>query len=94
MNFKLELPEGMCLLNKKDLKELLQDLLFEIQNESDNVMTVNEVAEYLKVSIPTVRKMITNKEIPYFKNGQIIRFKRSDINEWLRNNSQIRIKQG
>jgi excisionase family DNA binding protein len=89
LNFKLELPEGTILINRTELKELLQEMLAEVhgENEEGEVMTIREAAEYLKVSVPTVRNMIARKEIPFFQRGQVIRLNRRDIKEWLRNNS-------
>ncbi|NRK74367.1 helix-turn-helix domain-containing protein, partial [Salmonella enterica subsp. enterica serovar Typhi] len=49
--------------------------------------TIKEAADYLKVSVPTIRNMISSKEIPFFQRGQIIRLNRWDVQKWLRNNS-------
>lgn len=88
MNFKLELPRGTILLNRSDLKVVLEELLGEIQDQEaeDEIMTIKEAAEYLKVSVPTIRNMIAAREIPFFQRGQIIRLNRLDLKEWLRNN--------
>ncbi|AQX52861.1 helix-turn-helix domain-containing protein [Bacillus altitudinis] len=91
MNFKLELPEGTILISRTDLKEVLQEMLSEVQgdNVKEEIMTIREAAEYLKVSVPTVRNMIANREIPFFQRGQVIRLNRWDVKEWLRNNSKM-----
>jgi excisionase family DNA binding protein len=90
LNFKLELPEGTILVNRTDLKEVLQEMLVEVQveNVKEEIMTIREAADYLKVSVPTIRNMIANKEIPFFQRGQVIRLNRWDVKEWLRNNSK------
>ena len=69
MNFKLELPRGTILLNRSDLKVVLEELLGEIQDQEaeDEIMTIKEAAEYLKVSVPTIRNMIAAREIPFFQ---------------------------
>ncbi|MFJ7995470.1 helix-turn-helix domain-containing protein [Peribacillus frigoritolerans] len=89
MNFKLELPEGVVLIERSELKALLEEMLLEIQGNQgeEEVMTIREAAEYLKVSVPTIRNMIAKKEIPFFQRGQVIRLNRRDVKEWLRNNS-------
>lgn len=91
MTFKLELPEGTILMNRADLREVLYEMFAEIQQENteEEIMTIREAAEYLKVSVPTVRNMITSKEIPFFQRGQVIRLNRRDVKEWLRNNSNL-----
>lgn len=90
MNLKLELPEGTLLANRKELKEVLQELILEIREEKTQaeIMTIREAAEYLKVSIPTVRNMIASKQIPFFQRGQVIRLNRRDIKEWIRDESK------
>lgn len=90
MNFKLELPKDTVLINRMDLKEALKELMSELQEEETKaeMMTIRETAEYLKVSIPTVRNMIASKQIPFFQRGQVIRLNRWDIKEWIRNNSK------
>lgn len=90
MNFKLELPKDTVLINRMDLKAVLKELMSELQEEEKKaeIMTIRETAEYLKVSIPTVRNMITNKQIPFFQRGQVIRLNRWDVKEWIRNNSE------
>lgn len=90
MNFKLELPEGTILVDREELREVLQDIVKEawVENSSEEIMTIREAAEYLKVSVPTVRKMIAEKEIPFFQRGQVIRLNRSDLQRWMRRSSR------
>ncbi|UOQ44580.1 excisionase family DNA-binding protein [Halobacillus salinarum] len=90
MSLKLELPEGTLLVSKKELKNVIQEVLEEVEAESteQDIMTIQETAEYLKVSVPTVRSMITNNEIPYFQRGQIYRLNRLDVKGWIRQKSK------
>src|SRR4051812_9876745 len=90
MNFSFELPEGTMVMNRRDLKQTLEEMLTEIQDENSEkeIMTIKQTADYLKVSVPTVRSMISNNEIPFFQRGQVIRLYRKDINEWIRRNSK------
>jgi len=46
------------------------------------VFNTKEVATYLGVSFGLIRKLILKKEIPYFKVGTSIRFKKSTIDDW------------
>ncbi|MEI2428526.1 helix-turn-helix domain-containing protein [Priestia megaterium] len=92
MSFKIELPEDIILTNKNDLKSLIKEMILELQGEKSKaeIITIKEAAKYLKVSIPTVRNMITNEEIPFFQKGQIIRLNLKDIEEWVRRNSKCK----
>ena len=44
---------------------------------------VQELAKYLDLSIPFVRKMIISRRIPYFKIGGRIKFDLVEINKWI-----------
>ncbi|RXZ00950.1 helix-turn-helix domain-containing protein [Fictibacillus sp. S7] len=90
MHFKLEVPEDTLLVSRSDLKEALRELLEETKNNSpeEEIMTISDAAAYLKVSIPTVRNLISRKEIPFFQRGQVIRLNRMDLKEWMKTNSR------
>lgn len=46
----------------------------------DEIMTLTEVAEYLKISEVTTYKMMQSGKIPGFKIGRSWRIKREDLN--------------
>lgn len=50
---------------------------------SDDVMTVKEVAAYLRVNQRTVYRLAVEHRLPGFKVGANWRFKRSDIDRWI-----------
>ena len=50
---------------------------------TDQIMTVKQVAEYLKVNERTVYRMATAKKLPAFKVGAAWRFKQSEIERWI-----------
>ncbi|MBD3343883.1 MAG: helix-turn-helix domain-containing protein [Chitinivibrionales bacterium] len=49
----------------------------------DEIMTMKEVAEYLKVSVRTVHEWTLNRKIPSGKIGTSWRYKRSEIERWV-----------
>ncbi|MDQ7781204.1 MAG: helix-turn-helix domain-containing protein, partial [Planctomycetota bacterium] len=51
---------------------------------TDVLMTVPEVARYMGVREQTVRKWVCQRRIPYVKIGRSVRFRREDIEEFLR----------
>ena len=51
----------------------------EMVNVSNDIMTISEVAEYLKISEMTTYKMVQNGTIPGFKIGRGWRIKRADL---------------
>jgi excisionase family DNA binding protein len=50
---------------------------------SDDVLTIREVAEYLKVTEKTVYTLAQQRRIPSFKVGGRWRFRREDIGAWI-----------
>jgi excisionase family DNA binding protein len=50
---------------------------------SDQILTVKQVADYLKVNERTVYRMATAGKIPAFKVGASWRFKQTDIDQWI-----------
>lgn len=50
---------------------------------ADEVMTVKELARYLKINEKTIYKLLKNGNVPASKIGGTWRFKKSIIEEWL-----------
>ncbi|EOX1292716.1 helix-turn-helix domain-containing protein [Vibrio cholerae] len=50
---------------------------------NEQIMTVKDVASYLKLNERTVYRMATSAKIPAFKVGTSWRFKREDIEKWI-----------
>jgi len=51
--------------------------------EHDEILTIPEVAELLKVAAKTVYALAQKRELPGFKVGGQWRFSRPAINEWI-----------
>lgn len=49
----------------------------------EQIMTVKEVAEFLKVNERTIYRMATSGKIPAFKVGASWRFRSSEITDWI-----------
>lgn len=55
---------------------------------ADNaIMTICEVADYLKVTERTIYRLAGAKKIPSFKVGGSWRFSKADIDRWIREQS-------
>ena len=46
-------------------------------------LTIEEAAQYLKMSIPGIRKYVKNGKLPSYRQGRIIRIKQSDLDALL-----------
>jgi len=51
--------------------------------EKNEFLTVEELAELLKVSPRTIRRIIKRKEMPVIRIGRQLRFRRQDVDNWL-----------
>ena len=49
----------------------------------DEILTLDEVAVYLKAGKRTVYRLAASGEIPAFKLGGTWRFRRSDLDQWI-----------
>ena len=55
---------------------------------TDNaIMTIGEVADYLKVTERTIYRLAGAKQIPAFKVGGSWRFSKADIDGWIKSQS-------
>ncbi len=50
---------------------------------ASDVMTVIEVAEYLRINPQTVYRKAKSGEIPVIRIGRVIRFRRTELEAWL-----------
>lgn len=62
--------------------------------QNPNIMTIKQVAEYLKISPRTVYKLVKEGAIPSFKIMNMWRFERAKIDQWIQEKSEITISHG
>ncbi|WP_297500112.1 helix-turn-helix domain-containing protein [Ferrovum sp.] len=53
------------------------------------IITIKELAEYLKVTERTIYRLAAIKKIPAFKVGGTWRFSRADIDSWIKQQSSL-----
>ena len=53
-----------------------------------DIMTVKELAEYLKIAEKTAYRFASEKKIPGFKVGNAWRFKKREIDLWIEQQSR------
>ncbi len=54
-----------------------------VKGEQPTIMTVREVADYLRMHEMTIYRMARQGEIPAYKVGKRWRFHRSRLEDWL-----------
>ncbi len=55
---------------------------------SGGILTIKEIADYLKVTERTIYRLAAAKQMPAFKIGGSWRFSRKDIDGWIKQQSQ------
>ena len=55
----------------------------------NGILTIKEVAAYLKVTERTIYRLAAAKKIPAFKVGGTWRFSRDDIDNWIKQQSSV-----
>ena len=56
----------------------------------NDILTIKDVAEYLKLNEKTTYRLVASGKIPAFKVGGTWRFLQSDINNWIEEQSAQR----
>ncbi len=51
--------------------------------EKSDILTLKEVAGYMRVNTATIYRLVRTGKIPAFRVGNRWRFRRSSIDEWL-----------
>ncbi len=62
-------------------------------SENDKIMTLEEVAEYLRLKPQTIYTWAQEKKIPAAKLGKEWRFKKSMIDKWFNDNIDKKFKE-
>ncbi len=53
----------------------------------DEILTIKDVAAYLKVNERTVYRLAASKKIPAFKVGNAWRFQKDELDNWIKQQS-------
>lgn len=53
------------------------------------ILTLSEVAEYLKVAERTIYRLVGARKLPAFKVGGSWRFARADIDKWIKRQTKV-----
>lgn len=54
-----------------------------MSDKPDEILTIDEVASFLKASKRTFYRLAANGKLPAFKLGGTWRFRRNDLNHWI-----------
>jgi excisionase family DNA binding protein len=57
------------------------------QQTNDELMTVETAADYLRMSRSNIYQLTSRKEIPFFKRGKRLYFKKEELGQWVEEGS-------
>lgn len=80
-----QLPEAVSILTKK-VSELTR-LITEKQQTTENperLLTVQETADFLSLSVPTIYSKVSRGELPVMKRGKRLYFSSTELLEYLK----------
>jgi len=73
-----------------EVTQLLQAILAELRRDKRDttkpvreILTLKEAADYLRFSPDTIREKIRLQQIPFYRVGGSIRFRRSKLDAWV-----------
>ena len=57
-------------------------------NDEGEILTLKQVADFLKVTERTIYRLAAAKKIPAFRVGGTWRFSKAEINQWIQRQSE------
>ena len=80
----MENPFELILERLDSIEKAIQNLnRIEPKAPVNELLDAVQVASYLKVTKSAIYKLTSTSEIPHYKNGKKLYFKKSDIDEWI-----------
>ncbi len=79
-----KLPEVVRQLFEKI--ERMEELLHELQpkeQQENQLLSITEAAEFLKVSVPALYTKVSRQEIPVSKPGKRLYFNKTELKKWI-----------
>lgn len=56
-------------------------------SDADRLFTLPEAATYLRLARQTLYNLVNRSEIPFLKAGRSLRFRKSDLDDWMVENA-------
>jgi excisionase family DNA binding protein len=81
-----ELPKAVSQLFSKleNIERLLQAKENEPKNEADQLLTIQQAAELLCLSVPTIYGLVARAAVPVCKKGKRLYFSKQELTDWIK----------
>ncbi len=94
-----DLPKAIVELQESvnEIKQLLLQKTEDTKSDSDELLTVEDTAKFLSLSVPTIYGLISKGDLPMMKRGKRCYFSKKELIEYLREgrrktNSEIKLE--
>ena len=86
-----QLPKAVSQLYDKlnSIERLLLDKSNEPQPEPEQLLTIQQAGEFLKLKVPTLYGLVQRAEIPVCKRGKRLYFSKQELIEWIKAGRKI-----
>jgi excisionase family DNA binding protein len=80
------LPEAVSTLTKevRELKRLFIEKQIEPTDQPEQLLTIQEAAEFLSLTVPTMYSKVSKNELPVMKRSKRLYFSRTELLEYMR----------
>ena len=68
----------------KEAQDELQPKVFNYQKEAEDLLTVQEAANFLSLVKPTIYSKVNKRELPFMKRGKRLYFSQSELLEYIK----------
>jgi excisionase family DNA binding protein len=81
-----QLPKAVNQLNERleNIERLLLQRNQQPQKEEDQLLTIQQAAKILCLSVPTIYGLVSRSEIPCMKKGKRLYFSKEEITGWIK----------
>ena len=81
-----QLPKAVSELYDKldNIERLLLSKSNEAQTEADQLLTIQQTAAFLCLSVPTIYGLVSKAEIPVSKRGKRLYFSKQELTDWIK----------
>lgn len=81
-------------MSKEEIKAIADLITANTLCCTKEVLTSEEAARYMGISLSHLYKLTMRQEIPHYKpTGKMVYFKRSEVEQWLQNNRVSTVKE-
>lgn len=59
-----------------------------MQSSTKKLLTIEEASEFLSIKVSRLRTAVFRREIPFIKIGRLVRFRETDLIQWISQNTK------